>query len=85
MRETGIVSAISRRVLEWNGQAVVGCLVGLFGLVAFGIVLGPTAVVLGLLARSRIAETGEPGRAAAWSAIVIGAAAFTVPVVLAAR
>ena len=79
------MASLPRRVYEWNGQAVVGCVVGLLGLVGFGIVLGPTAVVLGLLARARIAETGEPGRALAWVAVVLGVAAIVLAIVLIIR
>ncbi|MFG1633858.1 DUF4190 domain-containing protein [Pseudonocardia alni] len=51
--------------------ATAGAACGLIGLFLFGVVLGPMAFVLGLLAANRL-EPGQPGRGNAITAIVLG-------------
>ena len=70
-------------MFERNGNAVASLLLSLAGLVAFGLILGPIAVGLGLLARSQIRTSGQPGIGAANTGIVLGVVAFIVPILLA--
>ena len=49
------------------------------GVVAYGIILGPIAIGLGLLARRNIAATGRPGIRLAWAGIFVGVVAFILP------
>ena len=66
----------SRWLFERNGNAVASLLVALAGLPGFGIILGPIAVGLGLLARRNIDHepAGQPGLGLAIaSASLIGA------------
>jgi hypothetical protein len=68
-------------IFERNGNAVAALLLAIAGLIGFGLVLGPTAVVLGLLARSQIAATGRPGIRLASAGIALGVVAFVLPIV----
>lgn len=74
---------IARWVFQRDGNAVASLLIGIAGLVGFGVILGPIAVVLGLLARRQIAASGRPGIRLAYAGIALGIVAFTYPVVLA--
>ena len=56
------MSNISRWIFERNGNAVASLLFAVAGLAGFGIILGPIAIGLGLLARML---SGEEGGAAA--------------------
>jgi len=76
---------ISRWVFERNGNAVAALLFAVAGLVGFGIILGPIAVVLGLLARRQIADRPRPGIRLANAGIVLGVVGFAYPIVLAVR
>jgi len=73
------VSKIGRFVFERDGNAVAAVLIGVAGLIAFGIILGPIAIGLGLLARRNIAYSERPGIRLAWAGIFIGLVAFIVP------
>ena len=73
------MSKIGRFVFERDGNAVAAVLIGVAGLIAFGIILGPIAIGLGLLARRNIAYSGRPGIRLAWAGIFIGLVAFIVP------
>ena len=73
------MSNIGRFVFERDGNAVAGLLIALAGLIAFGIILGPIAIGLGLLARRNIAYSERPGIRLAWAAIFIGLVAFIPP------
>jgi len=78
-RESGTVSNIGRYVFERDGNAVASLLIALAGLIAFGIILGPIGIGLGLLARRNISYSERPGIRIAWAAIFIGLVAFIVP------
>ena len=57
---------------------------GVAGLVGFGVILGPIAVGLGVIARTEIRRERATGRSARPIAgIVLGVVAFVVPIVLA--
>ena len=71
---------LGRWLFERNGNAVASLLLALAGLVAFGVILGPIAVGLGLLARSQIRTSGQPGIGAANTGVVLGVVAFIVPI-----
>jgi hypothetical protein len=79
-----IVAKVNERLGRWlferNGNAVASLLLGLAGLLAFGVILGPIAVGLGLLGRSQIRASGQPGIGAANAGIVIGVVAFIIPI-----
>ena len=72
---------VSRWVFERNGNAVASLLFAVAGLFGFGVILGPIAVVLGLLARSQIATRPRPGSNLAIAGIVIGVIAFAYPII----
>ena len=71
---------IGQWVFERDGNAVASVLFAVAGLIALGIILGPIAVGLGLLARRNIAATGRPGIRLAWTGIFIGVVAFILPI-----
>ena len=73
------MSKIGRFVFERDGNAVAAVLIGVAGLIAYGIILGPIAIGLGLMARRNIASTGRPGIRLAWAGIFIGLVAFMLP------
>ena len=73
------MSKIGRFVFERDGNAVAAVLIGVAGLIAFGIILGPIAIGLGLLARRNLAYSERPGIRLAWAGIFIGLVAFIVP------
>jgi hypothetical protein len=73
------VGRIGRWVFERDGNAVAALLFALAGIVAYGLILGPIAIGLGLMARRNIASTGKPGIRLAWAAILIGIVAFILP------
>ena len=74
---------ISRWIFERNGNAVASVLFAVAGLVGFGLILGPIAVGLGLMARSQIATTPRPGIGLAYAGIAIGVFVFAFSLVLA--
>jgi hypothetical protein len=76
------VNNVSRWVFERNGNAVASLLFALAGLFGFGVILGPIAIGLGLLARSQIAQRPRPGSHLAVAGILIGLVAFVYPIVL---
>ena len=59
-----------------------GLVSGIAGFLTCGIILGPLAVVLGVLARQRARNEGATGEGLATAAIVVGAAAFVLNVVV---
>ena len=73
---------VSRWVFERNGNAVASLLFAVAGLFGFGVILGPIAIGLGLLARSQIAQRPRPGGHLAVAGILIGILAFVYPIVL---
>ena len=73
---------ISRRIFERNGNAVASLLFAVAGLAGFGVILGPVAVGLGLMARNQIAHSYRPGIRLAVAGMVIGVVAFAIPIVL---
>ena len=66
-------------IFERDGNAVASVLFAIAGMVAYGIILGPIAIGLGLLARRNIAATGRPGIRLAWGGIFVGVVAFILP------
>lgn len=76
------MSNISRWVFARNGNAVAAILFAVAGLVGFGVILGPIAVGLGLLARSQIAVTPRPGIRLALAGIALGIIDVVVGIVL---
>ncbi len=66
-----------------NGPAVTAVFFGAIGLIGFGVIFGPIAVGLGLIGLGEIRRRGGPGRSTAIVGIALGAAAFTLAVVLA--
>jgi hypothetical protein len=66
-----------------NGRAVTAVFLGAAGLAAYGIILGPIAAGLGVLALTEL-RRGGTGRPTAIAGIVLGVAAFTLSLVLAA-
>ena len=58
------MSRIGRWVFERDGNAVAALLFALAGLIAYGIILGPIAIGLGLMARRNIER--RRGRGSAW-------------------
>jgi Domain of unknown function (DUF4190) len=73
------VANLGRWIFERDGNAVAAPLFALAGIIGFGIILGPIAIGLGLLARRNIASTGRPGIRLAWAGIFIGLVAFILP------
>ena len=73
---------ISRWIFERNGNAVASLLFAVAGLAGFGVILGPVAVGLGLMARNQIAQSYRPGIRLAVAGMVIGVVAFAIPIVL---
>jgi hypothetical protein len=72
---------VGRWVFERDGNAVASLLFAVAGVIALGIILGPIAIGLGLLARRNIAATGRPGIRLAWAGIFIGLVAFIIPLI----
>ena len=77
------MSNISRWVFARNGNAVASVLFAIAGYIGFGLILGPIAVGLGLLARNQIAQSYRPGLHLAVAGIVLGVGAFVSNLVLA--
>ena len=75
-------SAFGRWVFERDGNAVASVLLGLAGLLAFGLILGPIAIGLGILAKRRIRYSGQRGDTLATVGIAIGVVAIAIPLIL---
>jgi hypothetical protein len=75
-------SRVGRWVFERDGNAVAAVLLGTAGLLLYGVILGPIAIALGILAKGRIRRTGAPGNGTATLGIVIGVIATLIPFVL---
>jgi hypothetical protein len=73
------VSNVGRWIFERDGNAVASVLFAVAGLIELGIILGPIAIGLGLLARRNIRATGRPGIRLAWAGIFIGVVALILP------
>jgi hypothetical protein len=69
-------------VFERDGNAVASVLLGAAGILAFGVILGPIAIGLGLLAKGRIRRSGQAGNGTATVGIALGALATAIPLVL---
>jgi hypothetical protein len=79
------VDLFRRWMFTSNGRAVTAVFLGAIGIVGFGVILGPIAVGLGVIALTEIRRDGGPSRATAIAGIVLGVAAFTLALVLASR
>jgi Domain of unknown function (DUF4190) len=77
------VDLFRRWMFASNGRAVTAVFLGAIGIVGFGVILGPIAVGLGVIALTEIRRDAQPGRATAIAGIVLGVAAFTLALVLA--
>jgi len=55
-----------------NGKAIASLVLGIVGLLFFGIILGPLAIIFGFLARKEIATTRQGGNGMAIAGIVLG-------------
>jgi Domain of unknown function (DUF4190) len=80
------VDGFRRWMFATNGRAVTAVFLGGVGLVAFGVILGPIAVGLGLIALGEIRRDPEPDRLSRTTAIAgvsLGVAAFTLALLLA--
>jgi len=75
-------SAFGRWVFERDGNAVASVLLGVAGLLAFGLILGPIAIGLGILAKRRIRLSGLPGDTLATVGIATGVVAMAIPLIL---
>jgi Domain of unknown function (DUF4190) len=64
-----------------NGLAVASLVCGIIGLLIFGVVLGPLAVVFGAIGLSR-ANQGASGKGMAIAGLVLGAVATILAIVL---
>jgi hypothetical protein len=64
-----------------RGLAISGMVAGVVGFLALGLLLGPLAIVLGVLARRRLRSADEPGTGLATAAIVLGVIVFVLNVV----
>ena len=73
---------VGRWVFERNGNAVASLLLGAAGLLAFGVILGPIAIGLGMLAKSQVNRSGQPGTGTASIGIALGLIALAIPIVL---
>jgi hypothetical protein len=65
-----------------RGLAISGLVSGVVGFFVCGVVLGPLATVLGVLARRRLRAAGEPGEGLATAAIVLGVIVFVLNIVV---
>ncbi len=70
---------VGQWVFERDGNAIASVLIALAGIIAFGIILGPIAIGLGLMARRNIMASERPGIRLAWAGIFIGVVAFILP------
>ncbi len=68
-----------------NGRAVTAVFLGAIGIAGFGVILGPIAVGLGVIALAEIRRESQPGRATAIAGIVLGVVALVLALVLASR
>jgi hypothetical protein len=73
------VPNVGQWIFDRDGNAIASVLFAVAGVIGFGIILGPIAIGLGLLARRNIAATGRPGIRLAWTGIFIGVVAFILP------
>jgi len=77
------VEPLRRWMFTTNGRAVTAVFLGAIGLVAFGVIFGPIAIGLGLIALGEIRRDGGAGRTTAIAGVALGVAAFTLGIVLA--
>ena len=85
--QVGVTGTLGKWVFERNGNAVASVLFAIAGLLVFGVILGPIAIGLGLLAKRQIrdheaAGVVQAGGRTATVGIVIGIIAFVIPIVL---
>jgi Domain of unknown function (DUF4190) len=66
---------------QGNGLAIASLVCGIIGLLIFGVVLGPLAVIFGAIGLSR-ANRGASGKGMAIAGIVLGAIATIVAIIL---
>jgi Domain of unknown function (DUF4190) len=76
---------LRRWMFTTNGRAVAAVFLGAAGLIGFGVILGPIAGGLGVIALGEIRRGGPPGRNTAIAGITLGVAAFILGLVLAVR
>ena len=60
------------RVVGTNGKAIASLVLGIVGMLFFGIILGPLAIVFSVLAKKEIDRTGQGGRGMATAGLVLG-------------
>jgi hypothetical protein len=77
------LDAFRRWMFTTNGRAVTAVFLGAIGLAVYGVILGPIAVGLGVLALTELRGGGGRGRVTAIAGICLGVAAFTLALVLA--
>jgi hypothetical protein len=65
-----------------RGLAIGGLVAGAVGFLVCGVVLGPLAIALGVLARRRMRAAGEPGEGLAIGAIVLGTIVLVLNIVI---
>ena len=76
-----ITGNVGRWVFERNGNAVASVLLGAAGLLALGVILGPIAIGLGLMAKSQVSRSGQPGTGTASIGIALGLIALAIPII----
>lgn len=64
-----------------NGMAIAGMVCGIVGLVVFGIILGPLALIFGGIGLQR-AKQGASGRGMALAGIILGAIDLVLAIIL---
>lgn len=68
---------------SYKGLAITSLVLALVGLVVFGLILDPIAVVLGLIARHKMrSANNDDGRGVALAGIILGILGTVVPLVL---
>ena len=73
-----------QRTKETSGLAITSMVLGIVGLIVFGIVLGPLAIIFGTIALNRIKENPHrlEGREMATAGIICGSIATAIYIVV---
>lgn len=66
------------RTAGTNGKAIASLVLGIVGVIIFGIILGPLAIVFAVLAKKEIARTGQGGNGMATAGLVLGIIAIVL-------